>query len=97
MLWLWKCRCNLYNVTKDEYGLPLDPNYMGGLYCCYDGTQCNVKNGFKSVERNLYMRYTVKWVDWSDSILPVKVYIFDVTDTWENTGVNDCSVRYLLI
>ncbi|XP_071710970.1 uncharacterized protein [Rutidosis leptorrhynchoides] len=89
-----ECRCNLYNVTNDEYGRPLDPNYIGGLYCCYDGTQCKVKNELKSVERNLYMRYTVKWVDWSDSILPVKVYIFDVTDTWEHTGIHDCYIEF---
>ncbi|KAL7604711.1 uncharacterized protein LOC111892234 isoform X1 [Lactuca sativa] len=89
-----ECRCNLYNVTKDEYGQPLDPNYLGGLYCCYDETQCKVKNGVESVKRNLYMKYTVEWVDWSDSIIPVKIYIFDVTDTWQNTGIHDCSIEF---
>ncbi|GKD10536.1 putative stress up-regulated Nod 19, partial [Tanacetum coccineum] len=85
-----ECRCNLYNVTIDEYGRPLNPDYEGGLNCCYDGTQCQVKNGLESVKRNLYLKYTVKWVDWSDSIVPVKIFIFDVTDTWQNTGVHDC-------
>ncbi|KAI3727118.1 hypothetical protein L1987_66927 [Smallanthus sonchifolius] len=89
-----ECRCNLYNVTHDEYGRPLDPDYVGGLNCCYDETQCKVKNGLESVERNLYLKYTVKWVDWSDSIVPVKIFIFDVTDTWQNTGIHDCLIEY---
>jgi hypothetical protein len=29
------------------------------------------------------MRYTVEYVDWDTSIVPVKIYIFDVTDTWK--------------
>ncbi|KAD4889171.1 hypothetical protein E3N88_21244 [Mikania micrantha] len=89
-----ECRCDLYNVTEDEHGRPLKPNYVGGLYCCYDGTQCKVKNGLESVIRNLYLKYTVKWVDWSDSIVPVNVYIFDVTDTWQHTGIHDCLIEY---
>ncbi|PWA45627.1 hypothetical protein CTI12_AA515910 [Artemisia annua] len=89
-----ECRCNLYNVTIDEYGRPLNPDYEGGLYCCYDGTQCKVKNGLESVKRNLYLKYTVKWVDWSDSIVPVKIFIFDVTDTWQKTGIHDCLIEF---
>lgn len=89
-----ECRCNLYNTTVDEYGRPLKPNYVGGLLCCYDGVQCKVKNGLQSVERNLYLRYTVKWVDWSESIVPVKIFIFDVTDTWQSTGIHDCLVEF---
>ncbi|KAD4889163.1 hypothetical protein E3N88_21236 [Mikania micrantha] len=45
-----ECRCNLYNVTVDKDGRPLRPNYVGGLYCCYDGTQCKVKNGVRNFE-----------------------------------------------
>ncbi|KAK1433985.1 hypothetical protein QVD17_10903 [Tagetes erecta] len=89
-----ECRCNLYNVTQDKDGQPLKPYYVGGLYCCYDGTQCKVKNAFKSVKRNVYFKYTVKWVDWSDSIVPVKVFIFDVTDTWQHTGIHNCLFEY---
>ncbi|KAI3521108.1 hypothetical protein L1887_10568 [Cichorium endivia] len=89
-----ECRCNLYNVTKDEYGRPLNPNYVGGLYCCYDDTQCKVKNGLESVKRNIYLKYTVTWVDWSDSIIPVNIYIFDVTDTWQHTGSHDCLIEF---
>ncbi|XP_076893635.1 uncharacterized protein LOC143545675 [Bidens hawaiensis] len=70
------------------------PSYVGGLYCCYDGTQCKVKNGVESVERSIYLKYTVKWVDWSDSIVPVKVFILDVTDTWQHTGIHDCLIEY---
>lgn len=75
-----ECKCDLYNVTVDEYGQPLRPNYKGGLLCCYDRTQCRVKHGFEGARRSLYLRYTVKWVDWDTSIVPVKIYIFDVTD-----------------
>ncbi|KAL8098014.1 uncharacterized protein LOC141683262 [Apium graveolens] len=97
-----ECRCDLYNVTVDEYNRPLSPDYVGGLYCCYDETQCLVKQGFESARRNLYMKYTVKWVDWENSILPVKIYIFDITDTWtksdESTTAlsakHDCLIEY---
>ncbi|KAL4384202.1 hypothetical protein GQ457_15G007180 [Hibiscus cannabinus] len=96
-----ECRCDLYNVTVDEYGRPLRPDYIGGLLCCYDHTRCKVKQGFESVRRTLYLRYTVKWVDMDSSVLPVKVYIFDITDTWKrtrtSTGINaehQCKVEY---
>lgn len=82
-----ECRCDLYNVTVDEFGRALRPEYKGGLYCCYDKTQCRVRNGFDNVEktRTLYLKYTVRWVDWDSSVLPAKVYIFDVTDSWERS------------
>ncbi|XWS60179.1 hypothetical protein CRYUN_Cryun07bG0013300 [Craigia yunnanensis] len=96
-----ECRCDLYNVTEDEYGKPLRPDYKGGLLCCYDRTQCRVKQGFEGVRRTLYLRYTVKWVDMDSSVLPVKIYIFDITDRWKrssnSTGINaehDCKVEY---
>ncbi|KAL4385339.1 hypothetical protein GQ457_15G007140 [Hibiscus cannabinus] len=96
-----ECRCDLYNVTVDEYARPLRPDYKGGLSCCYDRTQCKVKQGFEGVRRTLYLRYTVKWVDMDSSVLPVKVYIFDITDTWKrtrnSTGINtehQCKVEY---
>ncbi|OMO52303.1 Stress up-regulated Nod 19 [Corchorus olitorius] len=96
-----ECKCDLYNVTEDEYGRPLRPDYKGGLLCCYDHTQCRVKQGFEDVRRNLYLRYTVKWVDMDTSVVPVKVYIFDITDGWKrssnSTGMNSehsCKVEY---
>ncbi|XP_071728458.1 uncharacterized protein [Rutidosis leptorrhynchoides] len=89
-----ECRCNLYNVTKDEYNQLLKSSYLGGFKCCYDGTQCAVKNGVESVNRNVYLKYTVRWVDWSDFVVPVKVFILDVTDTWQNTGIHDCLIEY---
>lgn len=76
-----ECKCDLYNVTIDEYGRPLRPGYRGGLLCCYDQTQCKVREGFRGSRRNLYLKYTVVWSDWEDSIIPVKIYILDVTDT----------------
>ncbi|XP_022134628.1 uncharacterized protein LOC111006852 [Momordica charantia] len=75
-----ECWCDLYNVTADQFGVPLGPHYRGGLRCCYDGAQCRVSGS--GYGRNLFVRYTVKWVDWDDFVVPVEVYIFDVTDTW---------------
>ncbi|KAJ4728912.1 Stress up-regulated Nod 19 [Melia azedarach] len=96
-----ECRCDVYNVTVDEYGNPLRPDYKGGLLCCYDHTQCQLKHGFESARRSLYMKYTVKWVDWDTSVVPVKIFEFDVTDTEKkinnSTGLSiehHCLVEY---
>ena len=98
-----ECRCDLYNVSKDEYGRPLRPDYIGGLRCCYDHTQCRLREVSEGAKRNLYMRYTVKWIDWDEFIVPVKIYILDITDTWKqlgnSTGQNsehECHVSELL-
>ncbi|KAL3529033.1 hypothetical protein ACH5RR_008355 [Cinchona calisaya] len=95
-----ECRCDLYNVTRDEEGNALGPDYVGGMRCCFDGTKCRIKEGFKSVKRSLFMKYTVKYVDWDNSILPAKIYVLDVTAGWkgsnrsqELSGYN-CQVEY---
>ncbi|KAF5743640.1 hypothetical protein HS088_TW08G00225 [Tripterygium wilfordii] len=96
-----ECRCDLYNVTVNKHGQPLRPEYEGGLYCCYDRTQCRLRQGFMGSRRNLYLRYTIKWVDWDSFVVPVKVYIFDITD--DRMRLNDsnglsaphgCKVEY---
>lgn len=69
-----ECRCDLYNLTVDGYN--------GGLRCCHDAARCRVNAGFQSVKRGLYLRYTVTYVDWVPSIIPVEIYILDVTDIW---------------
>ncbi|KAK6921231.1 Stress up-regulated Nod 19 [Dillenia turbinata] len=96
-----ECKCDLYNVTEDAHGRPIQSGYEGGLLCCYDKMQCRVKEGFEGPTRRLYMKYTVHWVDWDDRIIPVKIYIFDVTDTWTklNTSTdsearNNCKLEY---
>ncbi|XP_061341200.1 uncharacterized protein LOC133287579 [Gastrolobium bilobum] len=96
-----ECKCDLYNVTKDEYGRPLRSDYLGGLYCCYDYTQCRLRERFEGPRRSLYLRYTVKWVDWDDFIVPVKIYILDVTDTLQISDISkgmspyhDCRTEY---
>ncbi|KAK2437600.1 stress up-regulated Nod 19 protein [Trifolium repens] len=76
-----ECKCDLYNVTVDAHGRSIRPDYKGGLLCCYDDTQCKLKEGFEGPKRSLYLKYTIKWVDWDDFIVPVKIYIFDVSDT----------------
>ncbi|KAF4384636.1 hypothetical protein F8388_003943 [Cannabis sativa] len=94
-----ECRCDLYNVSTDEYGWPLRPDYRGGLLCCYDQTRCKVRKGFQGVKRSLYLKYTVEWIDWNESILPLKIYIFDVTDTWNGliSAKHDCQNEYQVV
>ncbi|KAG5057807.1 hypothetical protein AAZX31_05G116600 [Glycine max] len=96
-----ECRCDLYNVTKKEHGEPLSSDYKGGYYCCYDQTQCRLREGFEGPKRSLYLRYTVKWVEWNKFIVPVKIYILDVTDTLkisdDSSGMipeHDCKTEY---
>ncbi|CAL5000865.1 unnamed protein product [Urochloa decumbens] len=92
-----ECRCDLYNVTMDEYGRRIGEDYIGGLRCCYDQTQCKVKEGFADGEvRKMFLRYTVTWLDWNDAVLPVKIYIFDVTDRalLEGKSEPSCKIEY---
>ncbi|KAF5743639.1 hypothetical protein HS088_TW08G00224 [Tripterygium wilfordii] len=97
-----ECWCDLYNVTPYLNGQPLGPDdYKGGLLCCSDGKQCRLRQEFKGAKRNLYLRYTVKWVDWDSNIIPVDIYVFDVTDTEERlntSGVislqHNCQIEY---
>ncbi|KAK3042475.1 hypothetical protein RJ639_000199, partial [Escallonia herrerae] len=56
-----------------------------------------------SATRSLYMRYMVKWVDWDSSLVPVRIYIFDVTDMWKRSDEttkqstrHDCQVEYVI-
>nr|GMC73682.1 uncharacterized protein LOC109169218 [Ipomoea batatas] len=79
-----ECKCELYNVTVDGFGDPIGDVYTGGIRCCYDGVRCRLKDGYSSdVTKVYYMKYTVTYVDWNPSIVPVKIYIFDVADTLE--------------
>ncbi|KAH7302282.1 hypothetical protein KP509_23G063900 [Ceratopteris richardii] len=74
-----ECRCDLYNVTVREDGKPLRDGYQGGLFCCYDGVRCQLKDGFVGENRTYYLKYTVHYKEWDDSILPLKIYILDST------------------
>ncbi|CAN1257280.1 hypothetical protein LINPERPRIM_LOCUS9566 [Linum perenne] len=89
-----ECLCDLYNVAKDDISLP--SGYIGGLRCCKDRTQCKLKQGFQGPRRSLYLRYTIKWVDWDYGILPVQIFIFDVTDKRRSGGSTEtgCQVEY---
>ncbi|PKA55281.1 hypothetical protein AXF42_Ash003918 [Apostasia shenzhenica] len=95
-----ECKCSLYNVTVDEFGQPLPEGYIGGLRCCYDRTQCRTKPDFTGIMRKLYLRYTVKWVEWVASVVPLEIYIFDVTDTGQYpSGLqasSSCKVEYMV-
>lgn len=74
-----ECRCDLYDVELKA--LPED--YKGGLKCCVDRSRCRVRTGFHGPKRNLYLRYKVTYVDWMDSVVPVRIYVLDVTDSWK--------------
>ncbi|CAH9148180.1 unnamed protein product [Cuscuta epithymum] len=83
-----ECRCALYNVSVDEKGKALEKGYVGGLACCYDGTRCRVnatEAAGRGRRRRLYLQYTVTYLNWDSSIRPLKIYIFDVTDSWNMT------------
>ncbi|KAJ7563034.1 hypothetical protein O6H91_03G094000 [Diphasiastrum complanatum] len=83
-----ECRCDLYNVTATKNGKPLK-NYQGGLRCCTDGSQCSLSQGIPAARKKLFLQYTVEWVEWDESVVPLKVYIFDVTDTGDG-----CKIEY---
>lgn len=90
-----ECRCEVYNVTNDANGYPLNPNYRGGLKCCYDNTQCKLKKGFEGSRKTFYLKYTIKWADWNDFVVPLKVYVFDVTDTVQMpNGSDETSINH---
>ncbi|KAG5230426.1 Stress up-regulated Nod [Salix suchowensis] len=96
-----ECRCDLYNVTNDEDGNPIKPDYKGGLQCCYGETRCKLSRGFQGGKRSISLRYTVKWIDWDSSVIPVEIFTLDVTDTGKrlhgSTGIspeNGCQVEY---
>ncbi|TKW11453.1 hypothetical protein SEVIR_6G234800v4 [Setaria viridis] len=93
-----ECRCDLYNVTVDEDGRRIGAGYAGGTHCCYDQTRCAVEGGFGGGEpRELFLRYTVMWLDWSDAaVVPVMIYILDVTDTalLEGKSEPECKLEY---
>ncbi|ESW19465.1 hypothetical protein PHAVU_006G127300 [Phaseolus vulgaris] len=94
----FECSCDLYNVTKDEDGNPLSPSYKGGLACCPDNSQCRLEKGFKGPKRSLYMRYTVKWINWDNHVVPLKIYMLDVTDVLKvSKGMSPehtCKIEY---
>ncbi|KAM0862254.1 hypothetical protein ACQ4PT_045379 [Festuca glaucescens] len=90
-----ECKCDIYNVTIDEYGRTIPKNYTGGFNCCYDQTQCQVIEGFNGKVRKLFLQYKVTWLEWTDAVVPVKIYIFDVTDTSLLDGTTDsCKIEY---
>uniref|UniRef100_A0A6N2LLB1 Stress up-regulated Nod 19 protein n=1 Tax=Salix viminalis TaxID=40686 RepID=A0A6N2LLB1_SALVM len=60
--------------------------------------RCDLYNGGK---RSIFLRYTVKWIDWDSSVIPVEIFTLDVTDTGKRlhglTGIspeNGCQIEY---
>ncbi|XP_045805131.1 uncharacterized protein LOC123898264 [Trifolium pratense] len=101
----YECRCDLYNHTSINAftGKPLTPSYKGGLGCCPDNAQCRMKKGFWGPKNTLYLKYTIKWVNWDEFVIPVKIYLLDVTDhlkisyNYKSTGMSikhTCKTEY---
>ncbi|XP_019191979.1 PREDICTED: uncharacterized protein LOC109186451 [Ipomoea nil] len=97
-----ECRCDLYNITMDEQKLYKERGYIGGVFCCGDKMKCKLKEGYNNdTKRSLYLKYTVKYVDWDSSIVPLKIYILDVADPWKMSDdskefkkLHMCQVEY---
>ncbi|BFI25881.1 hypothetical protein MPTK2_1g25260 [Marchantia polymorpha subsp. ruderalis] len=77
----FECRCDLYNVTVDVDGHPLPDDYKGGLRCCYHLTNCALKPGVQAKPRRTQLKYTMSWVDYDESVRPIRSYFLDATDT----------------
>lgn len=74
----------IFIMSQKMTGLDIKPDYFGGLKCCPDNSICRLKKGFRGSKKGFYLKYTVKYADWdAASIVPVKVYIFDITDSWK--------------
>ncbi|KAI5397914.1 hypothetical protein KIW84_063647 [Lathyrus oleraceus] len=95
-----ECRCdqfnlpeNFYNVTPDIHGKPLSPEYKGGVFCCQNGFQCKLEEGFQAPRRKLALRYKITWVDWDQDHILVRFYVLDSTDRVRTNGsetIHDC-------
>ncbi|KAK3123939.1 hypothetical protein QOZ80_8AG0638300 [Eleusine coracana subsp. coracana] len=86
-----ECTCTAYNVTAET------PAYLGGVDCCYDGTRCKVKDAYlNNGPRKLFLRYNVSWIEWSDAVVPVRIYVLDATDKalLEGSTKPACKVEY---
>ncbi|CAL5208221.1 unnamed protein product [Lathyrus oleraceus] len=101
-----ECRCdqfnlpeNFYNVTPDIHGKPLSPEYKGGVFCCQNGFQCKLEEGFQAPRRKLALRYKITWVDWDQDHIPVRFYVLDSTDRVRTNGsetTHDCLAEYTI-
>lgn len=90
-----ECLCSSYNVTVDVRGQPLPEGYRGGLRCCYDETHCAVKENEAMPTRKLFLEYTVTWVDMDETVIPVRQYFLDATDSRTSlTEAAECKVEY---
>ncbi|KAG6549873.1 hypothetical protein Mapa_008855 [Marchantia paleacea] len=90
-----ECRCESYNISVTSTGFKVPEEYVGGLRCCGNNEHCALKEGFHGKKRNLYFQYTVEFFPMEPPLVPVHVYILDVTD--DRTSVKEaprCKVEY---
>ncbi|BBM99970.1 hypothetical protein MPTK1_1g25270 [Marchantia polymorpha subsp. ruderalis] len=91
----FECACHLYNVTVDYDGFPLPDGYKGGLRCCYHLTNCALKPGVQDKPRRVQMKYTISWVEYDDSVRPLRCFVLDATDTRASVDdTPDCKAEY---
>lgn len=73
---------NAKNCTHGAHGL--ENITEGGLSCChstdYDGGKCKLKSEISQKNQTYYIRYTIKWRDFTADTLPLEIVTFDATD-----------------
>lgn len=94
-----ECSCELYNQSAAQlarFGRHLPADYRGGLFCCPDGAQCRLREGYVGEEETYHLRYTVDYVPFDECAVPLSVYQLDVTDTGERTDSfwDGCQIEY---
>eukprot|EP00929_Paragymnodinium_shiwhaense_P007894 TRINITY_DN111817_c0_g1_i1.p1 TRINITY_DN111817_c0_g1~~TRINITY_DN111817_c0_g1_i1.p1 ORF type:complete len:691 (-),score=88.49 TRINITY_DN111817_c0_g1_i1:85-2031(-) len=85
-----ECKCATQGISpKKELE---DIGYVGGLSCCHsteaDGGKCPSAAASRMPE-TYYIRYTMRWREWSPDTLPLEVISLDATDN--NTQWSDLS------
>ncbi|KAF3629674.1 hypothetical protein FXO37_28827 [Capsicum annuum] len=85
----------IFITSQRMTGLDIKPDYFGGLKYCPDNSICRLKKGPRGLKKGFYLKYTVKYVDWdAASIVPVKVHIFDITDSWEKLETSTAVAKH---
>ncbi|KAK7247411.1 hypothetical protein RIF29_42294 [Crotalaria pallida] len=88
-----ECRCDLFDGPKSNF----TKEYKGGVKCCVDNTRCKLIKGFQGPKKILRFRYTIKWVEWDQHQVPVRIHVIDVTDNVVKNGsqaLHHCQLEY---
>lgn len=79
-----ECDCKVTGVDKGS-------RYLGGLSCCHstsaDGGKCSVGADTDMTEQRYYIKYTLKWREFSSDVKPLEVMTLEMSD--DNTQWSD--------